>query len=239
MEAGDQGSDAATVTRIALLEDDPIIADLLKMTLDQAGWRYRHFTTIAAIRQALETERFDLFILDWSLPDGKADAVIRLVRERLGRRQPILIESVSDDEELIVNALHLGADDYVVKPLRMSEVQARIMALLRRVRHGEPDSRTLGAFRVDETNRRIYRDEVVLKLTAMEFELARFLFAHQNELLTRETLLSEVWGRNPSVDTRTVDAHVSRLRRKLDLGSNTGYQIGSLRGYGYRLERLR
>lgn len=244
--AAGSGSDDTGRARIALLEDDPIIADLLLVTLERGGWQYRHFTTIAAISAALRQERFDLLILDWTLPDGEADSVIRLVNEQPGPRVPILIESGSDDEALIVDALRLGADDYVVKPLRMPEVQARVAALLRRVSRDAAPAvpaaasgvLSVGPFQVDDAQDALLLNGEPLKLTVKELELARYFLAHQNELLTRDTLLAEVWQRSPEVDTRTVDAHVSRLRRKLDLGPRTGYQIASLRGYGYRMEPL-
>lgn len=223
---------------IALLEDDPVIADLLALTFGQAGWDHRHYATIAAIGEALMERRFDLLMLDWSLPDGEAGSVIRLVRDRFGWDLPIVIESVNDDEQQIVNALELGADDYVVKPLRMSEVQARVAALLRRSRRDVPVRYALGAYRIDEANHEVYLNEAPLQLTVKEYELTRYFFRHPNELLSRERLLAEVWERNPEIDTRTVDAHVGRVRKKLGLGAEMEWQISTLRGYGYRLENV-
>ncbi|MCG6939975.1 MAG: response regulator transcription factor [Thiohalocapsa sp.] len=238
LDNSQQVSPDGDTVRIGLLEDDPVIAGLLTLTFEQAGWAYRHFARVGDMTAALETQRFDLLMLDWCLPDGQADSVIRFVRNCLGWDLPIVVESVNDDEQLIVKALEMGADDYVVKPLRMSEARARIGALLRRARRDRARLPALGAYRIDEVNRQIYREGERLSLTALEYALTQHFFHHPNELLSREHLLTEVWERNPRVDTRTVDAHVSRLRRKLGLGAATGLQISTLRGYGYRLEQV-
>lgn len=118
---------------IALLEDKMVVVDLIQHALETQSCTCRHYATVSALKTDLKCERFDLLILDWSLPDGNAGEVIRLVRETLAQATPILIESVTDDEQQIVEALMLGADDYVVKPLRVAELQARVAALLRRI----------------------------------------------------------------------------------------------------------
>ncbi len=220
---------------IALLEDNAEVALVIMAALQQGGWDCQHYQTIAELENTLKYRSFDLLILDWSLPDGESDRIIRWVRQ-WGDQPPILVESISDDETQIVNALALGADDYVVKPLRISELQARIAALLRRSRATLADSIQLHAYRIDVPNRRIYLHDEDLALSGMEFDLGLYLFTHRGELLSRKQLLSEVWERCPEVDTRTVDAHVSRLRKKLRIDDHSDIQICTLRGYGYRLE---
>jgi DNA-binding response OmpR family regulator len=221
---------------IALLEDDLLTAHVIEQALTGKGWSCRQFQTVEAISIALRTQSFDLLILDWCLPDGEADSVISLARNELAMTTPILIESVNDDEQRIVGALALGADDYVVKPLRISELQARVAALLRRSRQLDLGALEFGLYRFDMPNRKLFLDGEDLLLSAIEFELSRYFFVHIGELLSRERLLSKVWNRNADVDTRTVDAHVSRLRRKLRLNEDAGFAISTLRGYGYRLE---
>lgn len=223
-------------TCIALLEDDPLIAEVLAIAFFQAGWENRLFTTVGDISRALRESRFDLLMLDWSLPDGEADSVIRLARQQLGLTTPIVIESVNGDEEQVVRALELGADDYVVKPLRIAEVKARVLALLRRHKDSPKQAQALGHYQLDETLCDVKLAGEPLGLTAMEFELAKYFFAHPDELLSRDQLLAHVWGVGADLDTRTVDVHVSRLRRKLRLEQETGVQISTLRGYGYRLQ---
>jgi len=216
-----------------------MVADLLAMTIDQAGWGYQSHGTLASISAAIRACRFDLLILDWSLPDGEADRVIRLARGLYGWDLPILIESVNGEEQAIIGALELGADDYVVKPLRMSEVVARVKALLRRTPRDYPDNLEVGPFRIDAANQRILLSGEPLALTTIEYRLACHFLTHLNGLLSRERLLTEVWNRNPVIDTRTVDIHVGRLRRQMRLGTETGWQISTLRGYGYRFEATR
>ncbi|WP_459867410.1 response regulator transcription factor [Endothiovibrio diazotrophicus] len=222
--------------RIAILEDNPIVAELIAVTLTRAGWDSRRFTTVVEMVAALRDDAFDLLILDWSLPDGEADRIIRLVREELALKTPILIESANGDERQIVHALELGADDYVVKPLRIAELMARIGSVLRRSSPEAFSVLDFAEFQIDEKDCEIRFAGEPLKLTAMEYALACYLFRHPNELLSRDRLLEEVWGRSATVDTRTVDAHVSRLRKKLRLDEAEGVTITTLRGFGYRLE---
>lgn len=226
----------AKAIRIALLEDDPLVAKLLTTTFAQAGWECEHFTTIAGFSAALRGRPFDLLMLDWCLPDGESDTVIRLAREQLALTTPILIESVHDDEEKIVYALEAGADDYVVKPLRIAEVKARVLALLRRHQDVQKLPQQFGPFAVDDANHDVMLNGEPIGLKGLEFDLAKYFLQHPDALLSRDQLLSKVWGRNGKLNTRTVDTHISRLRKKLRLGPETQMRITTLRGYGYRLE---
>lgn len=189
-----------------------MVADLLALTLEKAGLSYQSHGTLASISAAIRARRFDLLILDWSLPDGEADRVIRLARSLYGWDLPILIKSVNGEEHTIIGALELGADDYV--PLRMWEVVARVKALLRRTRRDYPDNLEVGPFQIDEANQRILLSGEPLSLTAIEYCLACHFLNHLNGFLSRERVLTEVWDRTPVIDTRTVDTHVGRLRRR-------------------------
>ena len=234
----DNQKQKASEIHIALLEDDPLVSELISATLTEAGWGYTAFTTIADISEALKTGQYSLFILDWSLPDGEAFEVIELIRGQYGLDTPIIVESLNDDEQQIVKALDLGADDYVCKPLRMAEIHARINALLRRSFEKNKPLMQIGRYRLDENKHFVYIDEECLELTALEYQLMNYLFVHINELLSREKLLNDVWHRSSEVDTRTVDAHISRIRKKLRLNEETGLVLRSLRGFGYRLEEV-
>jgi len=221
---------------IGLLEDDAVVGEMLRMAFAEAGWRCHRFATVAAMVEALSGTSFDVLVLDWLLPDGTAETVIRLVRARPGEVVPILVESLKDDEAQVVHALELGADDYVVKPLRLAEVKARIQVLLRRHQGDFVDCPAHGPFRIDLKRGVLLRDGQPQDLTRTEFALARHLFQHAGELLTRERLLRQVWGTDPDLDTRTVDAYVSRLRKKLGLGAGREIEIVTVHGCGYRLE---
>lgn len=225
--------------RIGLLEDDDVVAELLGLVFDQHGWSAERFGTLAELQQALPRRRYDLLVLDWSVPDGTAGHLIPWVREHLGWEIPILVESALGDERQIAHALGLGADDYVVKPLRLAEVSARMLALLRR-RPTEPACViACGPYRIDIAGRELTFDAQPVALTRVEFDLASYFFRHLGVLLSRERLLADVWGISAALDTRTVDTHVSRLRKKLRLGPQQGMRISSLHGYGYRLELTR
>ncbi|MCB1954387.1 MAG: response regulator transcription factor [Rhodocyclaceae bacterium] len=226
----------AHTIHIGLLEDDPVVGEMLVLAFTRAGWRCSHHTTVSAMTTALATVSFDLLVLDWVLPDGTAETIIRQVRNRPGEDVPILIESLKDDEARMVRALQLGADDYVVKPLRLAEVKARIEALLRRRRGVAVEWPSSGPFEVDMGRGLLLLDGVPVNMTRTEFGLICYLFQHAGELLTRDRLLREVWGTVPDLDTRTVDNHVSRLRKKLGLGPQRGVEIVTVHGYGYRLE---
>lgn len=223
--------------RIALLEADESAATALALAFEQSGWDCERSATIAAFRAALQAARYDLLVLDWSAPDGTAEDLIPWVREHFGWQLPLLITSVHGDEAQIVRALGLGADDYAVKPLRVAEVKARIQALLRRSRPQPSAVIRCGPYRIDSLQRTLSLHGEPLELTRMELELATHLFQHAGELLSRERLLTEVWGVSGKLSTRTVDAHVSRLRKKLRLHETGGVRIVGLPGYGYRLER--
>jgi len=227
--------------KIAVLEDNELIADFIAVALQQAGWEFSLYGTIADISQALHSEQFDLLLLDWSVPDGEADQVIRLVRETLKLSLPIMIESINGDESQVVEALQIGADDYVIKPLRMPELLARIQALLRRsapaFEHpAAVTSRTYGDIHIEPEQHRVSLNQNDVELTAKEYDLLVYMLDHANELLSRDTLLSKIWGLNVGIESRTVDTHVSHIRNKLKLNQNSEIKITSLRGFGYRLE---
>lgn len=221
--------------RIALLEDNALVVDLIQQTLGRQGWSCRHYGTVADLLADLPKQHFDLLILDWSLPDGEADAVIRMVRNELRQPTPILIESINEDEQQVVDALLLGANDYVTKPLRLSELRARVDVLLRNRPQlsGQPD---LAGYKFDPSNKQMTFGSEPLELTALEYDLACYFFNHRDQLLSREQLLRDVWQQTPELETRTVDAFVSRLRKKLRLEDGGAVRIRTLRGYGYRME---
>lgn len=223
--------------RIGLLEGDAVVAQMLEMAFADSGWSCDRFETIAAIQLVLAAPpHYDLLVLDWMVPDGTLETLIPWVRKHLGWEIPILIESFYGDELRIVHALGLGADDYVVKPLRLAEVKARIQVLLRSRRPAVRPNIICGAYCIDAAQRELKLKEQPIQLTRIEFDLALYFFQHIGELLSRDRLLTAVWGISASLETRTVDHHVSRLRKKLRLDIIDGIRIICMSGYGYRLE---
>ena len=226
--------------RVAVLEDDAHVGQLLGLWLEEAGHVPQVFATGAAFTKTLARESFDLLLLDWMLPDTTGDKVLQWVRANVDWPIPVIFVTARDSEEDIVAALTLGADDYLAKPVRHDEFLARVSALARRT---HPPAKPSGMlrfppFELDLGGRRVRRGEDNVELTQKEYELALFLFRNQGRLLSRGHILQSVWGHQPDLTTRTVDTHVSRLRSKLGLTPDTGWQLNSIYNHGYRLERV-
>ena len=226
--------------RIAILEDDKDQSEVLALWLQHAGHTSDAFETGAAFVKGTQEGRYDLFIIDWELPDTRGIEVLHWVRERMGWATPVLFVTVRDAEEDIVRALESGADDYMCKPLKHMELIARVKALGRRLETPAAMQQSLryGDYTVDYAHRRITVDGEEVRLTGTEFDLAAFLFKNTNHVLSRTHILENVWQRGPEFNTRTVDTHISRIRKKLQLVPENGWRLSSVYRYGYRLEQL-
>jgi two-component system response regulator RegX3 len=225
--------------RIAILEDDPDQLALLKRWLADSGHDLHGFEHGREIMKHAGRESFDLFILDWQVPDVSGVEVLGWIRENVSRTVPILFVTVRDSEDDIVFALQKGADDYIVKPPRRQELLARVQALLRRAYPREEEKLlSFPPFEIDKQRSEIRRDGVKLELTPKEFELAVVLFRNMGRLMSRGHLQELVWSRSGDLTTRTVDTHVSQVRKKLDLRPETGFRVVPIYNYGYRLEQL-
>jgi len=151
----------------------------------------------------------------------------------------VLFVTVRDSEQDIVFALEKGADDYMIKPARRQELIARVRALLRRAYPREEQKLlSFPPFEIDLQRNEVRREGAVIDLTPKEFELAVVLFRNIGRLLSRGHLQETVWGRTGDLHTRTVDTHVSQVRKKLDLRQETGYRVVPIYNYGYRLEQI-
>jgi DNA-binding response OmpR family regulator len=215
--------------RILVAEDNPAIVRFLERGLRASG-----FTTLVAADGELAehlslTGEFDLLILDMGLPKRDGFHVLQELRSR-GNRLPVLVLTGLPDPDL-VTCLEGGADDYVTKPFKFEEVLARVRARLRLV--GRPESHVLsaGAIRLDLRTRRATVDEREVELTAREFALLETLLRHPGQVLSREQLLSQVWGYAFDPGTNVVKVYISSLRKKL--GDDV---IETVRGMGYRLQ---
>lgn len=221
---------------IGILEDDAAQRELYQLWFDSAQHRCRCHDNAKDFIDALRSERFDLLLIDWILPESSGEVVLRWVREHLGWDIPVIFITSRDREVDIVSALRSGADDYLVKPPKYLELLARIESLSRRTR--PINVVQLGAYEINRDRRAIELQGEPVRLTQKEYELACYLFEHPGKLLSRVHLLEKLWGLNADVDTRTVDTHVSRIRRKLCIRPENGWQIVPEYGYGYRMERL-
>jgi two-component system response regulator RegX3 len=227
--------------RVALLEDDPDQAAILCAWLAEAGYTCRIFASGTDYLREIGRETYDLHILDWNVPGVSGEEALKVLRDRVADPVPVMFVTARDSEEDVVHILTLGADDYLAKPLRRAETLARVAALTRRGRPREtPEGNLLcPPFTFRQTTRVLERDGVPLDMTPKDFELALYMFRHPGKLLSRAHILESVWGKTATLDTRTVDTHISRIRRKLDLnGGVTGWRLASVYLQGYRLEKV-
>lgn len=224
--------------KIGFLEDDRMLALLYSESFKRLGFESSGFASVASLISCVSKERFDLLLLDWSLPDGNAETAIKWVRNNLGWEIPIIVVSATDTEKNIVHALQLGADDYVCKPVRVDELVARVQALFRRSSK-RPAQLVISypPYGFDIRENTITVNGAPVSLTHKEFDLAFFLFENAGKLVSRVKILDKVWGHAGEIETRTIDAHVSKLKKKLGIDPQNGWKISTVYGYGYRLEK--
>lgn len=223
---------------IAILEDDPVQRELLTLLVQQGRHTSQSFETAAAFHAGAQAASFDLALIDWMLPDGNGGEVLQWVRKNIGWQLPCIVITAREEEPVVVAALEAGADDYIVKPAKPLELLARITAASRRARPGTLPVLRAGDYEIDIARQRLAMAGQPMELTQKEFDLAVCLFQNMGKLLSRDYLLDKVWGISADVDARTVDTHVSRLRRKLKLDGSHGWKMVSVYGFGYRFERL-
>jgi DNA-binding response OmpR family regulator len=226
--------------RIAMLEDDVDVGAAIQQWLEAGGHTVHNFTSGKAIVREAARESFDIFLLDWHVPDLSGEEVLKWLREKQESTVPVIFATSRDSEQDIVAALAAGADDYMIKPVRRMELLARVEALARRVRpkQAEAENIDLPPYHIDVSNRVVkYRDQA-LEMTDKEYELTLFLFRNLGRLLSRGHISESVWGRSAEVQSRTVDTHVSRVRKKLEFGPENGIRLTPIYNFGYRLERV-
>jgi DNA-binding response OmpR family regulator len=225
--------------KIALLEDDPQQAELVSNWLKEAGYIVTHHADGRSFLKAFKTDIFDLAILDWELPEQSGIEVLRQLRIVQKQNLPVFFATQRDSEEDIVNALNSGADDYLIKPLRRAELLARLESARRRAGIVSPDDIiTLGNIEIDTLKKEIRVAGQPVKVTQKDFGIALELFKNEGQVLSREYLLKRVWAVDADINTRTVDMHVSRVRRSLKISPDMGYRITTIFQHGYRLEKI-
>lgn len=226
---------------ITLVEDDPIQQRLIQHWLSEAGHHCRVFGDAISLMRDLQRAPTDVLLLDWELPDMDGLSLLHWLREQHGDSIPVLFLTMRGGENDVVAALRGGADDYLVKPARQQELLARIEANMRRS-HGSPSAAhttlEIGPFQVDRHSFSLSRDGEIIDLTQKEFNLACHLFERVGEVVSRHELVERVWGKSCKQDSRTVDTHISRLRKKLGLTPQQGWRLASIYQSGYRLDRL-
>ncbi|MBB2487044.1 response regulator transcription factor [Mitsuaria sp. WAJ17] len=222
---------------VAIAEDDEDQSALLALWLAEAGHTSKQAGSVASLKQLLERERFDAILVDWQLPDGTGLDALGWIRGNLGWEVPVVVVTVRDDEATVCQGLQAGADDYIVKPPKPLELRARLANVARRVNLREMPVLRLGDYEADISRQRLTVQGEAITLSQKEFDLAVYMMQNPGKLLSRDHLLNSIWGIHADVDTRTVDTHVSRLRKKLQLNGQHGWQIVPVYGFGYRLDR--
>ena len=222
--------------RVLIVEDEQDIAGLIKHTLERAGDTDAFVVGSGdAALKSVSDQPPDLIILDLNLPVVSGVEVCRILRSRAdGRHVPIIMLTARTSEDDRVTGLELGADDYVTKPFSLRELTARVKAVLRRssVKDEQPLANYRGTHLVADFEAvSVEVNRETIRLTRREFELLRYLVQNKNRVVSRDRLLERVWGYDRSVETRSVDVHVGRLRSKLGDASR---QIETVIGLGYR-----
>ncbi|HET9469643.1 MAG TPA: response regulator transcription factor [Usitatibacter sp.] len=224
--------------RILYLDDDRLQLDLVRSWLEPLGHSMVACTNGNEAIKAIERDAFDLAVLDWRVPGTSGEEVLRWIRMRR-HGIPVMFATSHDTEEEIVHILGLGADDYLVKPLRRLEFLARVNALARRggAREGYGVIEA-PPYRVLPDSGTVELDGRPVKMTPRMAAVAALLFRKSGELVSRGYLYEHAWGRREQLDTRTVDTHISRLRTALELDGRHGWKLVSVYQHGYRLEKV-
>jgi DNA-binding response OmpR family regulator len=221
------------MSRVLVAEDDPGISEPLVRALGREGYDVTHVVDGRAALEAALSGSADLLVLDLGLPGMDGLDVCRSLRSR-GSAMPVLVLTARTDEPDLVVGLDAGADDYVGKPFRIAELMARVRAQLRRATGPEHDVVQVGGIVLDDSSRRVTVDDQELALTPKEYELLLSLMRRPGVVVARDDLMREVWQTEWFGATKTLDMHVSTLRRKL---GDSGSRITTVRGVGFRLEK--
>ncbi len=214
------------------VEDNPDIQELLQCSLKNFGYELQQFETAEEMLKVLEIIRPDLILLDIMLPgmDGMA-ALKRLKKGARSKNIPVIMLSAKSGEGSKVACLDAGADDYITKPFSVMELNSRIKANLRK--RGAADVLESMGIKLDLRSRAAYLEGRAIHLTLKEFELLKALMAAEGEVLTRESLLSGIWGFDYLGETRTLDMHIKALRGKIKDDAESGTKIVTMRGVGF------
>ncbi|MDA9921148.1 response regulator transcription factor [Gammaproteobacteria bacterium] len=224
--------------KILIIEDEPDIRKTLEYNISREGYKVVSASSLSEGKEQINSSDFSLILLDLMLPDGSGLDLCREIKSDKDKSStPIIILTAKDDEVDKVVGFELGADDYVTKPFSVRELILRIKAILKR---GESKKETLevqrqfGELTMDIDSHEVFVNSEQIILTALEFRLLRQLVDRRGRVQSREQLLSDVWGYNAEITTRTVDTHIKRLREKL---GTMGKYVQTIRGVGYKFSR--
>lgn len=219
---------------IFYVEDDNSIREIVLYTLHSMGFEAQGFADGQSFLKALENHKPSLIMLDVMLPDYDGVELLKLIKRQAKTSDlPVIMATARGAEIEKIQALDLGADDYLAKPFSMMEMVARVKAVLRRYKKEEPKNLVAGTLTLDEGSHVVKDGERVIELTYKEYELLALLLKHQGRVYSREQILDLIWGHDYDGENRTVDVHIRTLRSKLGESANL---IKTVRGVGYKLE---
>jgi two-component system response regulator RegX3 len=226
-------------SRILIIEDEAAIRDGLVDVFVYHGFEVESCGNGSAGLEKALSGRYDLVLLDIMLPGMNGFDVCDAIRAR-DRNQPIIMLTAKTSDEEIIHGLRLGADDYVAKPFSVQQLVLRVEAVLRRSEQGTPEADTitlLSGVVIDPRNMNGRECDAELTFTRREIDILQYLAAHSARAVSREELLNKVWGyaRNLGIETRTVDIHIAKLRRKIEANPKEPGNLITVRGAGYRL----
>lgn len=219
--------------RILLVEDDVMLAEAVTRALTQSAHAVDNARTGEEADRALATSHYDLVLLDVGLPQIDGFEVLRRLRARRST-VPVLMLTVNDALEDLVTGLDLGADDYLTKPFRLSELEARVRALIRRAHAGASSELVHGRLRLDMAGRRLYLDDKPMELSLRELAVIELLLLREGKVVTKQQIVDHLYGWEDVSSSNAVEVFIHRLRRKLE---GSGVTIATVRGMGYLIEK--
>lgn len=226
------------IVKLAVVDDNKEHADFARDILQHAGHVVEDFQSISGFQRRIRRDTFDLVMLDWTMPEMSGLDVLTWLRETGAPGMPVIMVSSRADTDDIAQALEAGADDYVTKPYDRAILLARLRAVARRTFEKSKTDAPIAvkAIRLKPGSGQAWVADEEISLTAKEFALAAMLLSNLGRPLSRGYLLEMIWGKHQDVVTRTLDAHISKVRTKLRMRPQDGFALTTIYGYGYRLE---
>ena len=225
------------LANVLLVEDEKSIVTLIKYNLEKEGFKVFCAETGEEALKIIKEKTLDVVILDWMLPDVSGIEVCRQIKkDKKLKNIPVLILTAKGEPDDKIKGLEVGADDYVTKPFNNKELLLRIKSLIKRSKPSLLED--LGIFKdlkIDRITRKVFRENKEIKLGPIEYKLLDFLIKSPQRVYSREQLLNNVWGENINVETRTVDVHIRRLRKAINIDKKNDL-IRTVRSSGYSLD---
>ena len=221
--------------KVLVVDDEEAIRDMIQFALEQAGMKVRTATSAYDAILKINEKRPDIILMDWMMPGVSGIELTRRLRKDEHTSEiPIIMLTARITEDDKVTGLEAGADDYLIKPFSPRELMARIKAVLRRSGSADEDGiLAIGQLQMNTLSRQVYFGDQEIKLGPTDYRLLEFFMNHPQRAYSREQLLNNVWGTNIYIDERTVDVHIRRLRKALEMAGISNY-LETVRGHGYR-----